>query len=362
MNPSRVATATVMVLALGACAFTTTSKPSEGTATKASPIPSVPASVRVHGTIAFRRFTDTSLNSSQIVTAQLDGRQQRAVTHPGPGVQDTLASWSPDGRQLAFMRITGGPKASAEVYVVGRQGGPVSQITHSPAGAVCDESASPDPALQTSSVSCNGDPAWSPDGKVIAYSHFYRKNSVANSDLWLANADGSGSRPLIAHGHLARDSGPTWAPDGTRIAFERSNDSGTGSIFVVNADGTGVRQLTSSRLNFGDHACWSPDGTRILFRTNPGNPTQEFHQSALYFVRPDGTGLTKLTDSGSNLEYLSSSWSPDSRWIVTGLVRRGDHNQQARLYLLSANAHQQRLIVDNPRWQSAPRWAPAPHD
>jgi Tol biopolymer transport system component len=317
--------------------------------------------VQPAGVVAFRRFTDPALTTSSIVTSRLDGSDQRILTAPAPGGQDTLPAWSSDGKRLAFMRISPGPGATAEVYVVERTGGPVRQLTRSPAGSTCEDSAGPQPAAPSSSISCNGDPSWSPDGSQLAYSHRSRKNSVSRSEIWVLNQDGTGGHVLIAGGLPARDSSPAWSPDGTRIAFEHVNDDGTSSIVVVRADGSGERQLTASGKSFGDHAAWSPDGDKLLFRSNPGNPTQAFHTSDLYTVRADGTDLTQLNQSDRNLEFLSSSWSPDGKWIVTGLVQRGSGSDRAQLYVLTADATQKRLVIDNPYWQSAPRWMPG-HD
>jgi TolB protein len=72
------------------------------------------------------------------------------------------------------------------------------------------------------------------------------------------------------------------------------------SIFVIGADGRGLRQVTPWRLDAGDHPDWSPDGRRILFRA----PEHFFAGSNLWTVRPDGTGLKQLTHFRSTIEVL----------------------------------------------------------
>jgi len=350
----------LLVVSVQACSFTSSGASPSRVATSQVSIPPISASGTPAGLIAFRRYTDNDLTTSQIMAAHLDGTDQRDLTASTPGVRDTLPAWSHDGEHLAFLRTTPAPHATAEVFVVGRSGGPVRQLTHSPPGAGCGATSGPNPAAPTSSLSCNSDPSWSPDGTTLAYSHRYLHDSVMRTEIWVTDQAGGKAHALAAGGQPVQGSGPSWSPDGTRIAFERGNNHGTSAIFLVRADGTGEQQLTAGNLSFGDHPTWSPDGTEILFRSNPNDPTQGFEQSDLYTVHPDGTGLTKLTHSAPDLEYLSSSWSPDGRWIITGLVHRGSHGNQAQLYLLSAHADQGRLVVDNPHWQSAPRWSPTP--
>lgn len=348
----------LLIVAASACAFSSSSMPRDTQSGPGITMLPIPPTDQPGGQIAFRRFTDSSLTSSHIVVARPDGSQQQDVTAPASGVRDTLPAWSPDGSLLAFTRITPAPAATAEVYVVGRQGGSARQLTHSPPGTACGGSAGPLPAAPTTSLSCNGDPTWSPDGKIIAYSHRFQQSSVTRSEVWLVRADGSDAHALNAGGPPVQDSGPAWSPDGTHLAFERG-DGDTSSIFLVRSDGREEKQLTGAGLNFGDHPAWAPDGTKILFRSNPDDPTQGFQQSDLFTIRTDGTGLTRLTRSQPNLQYLSATWSPDGRWIVTGLVQRDSHDAQAQIYLLSPTAAQGRLLLENTLWQSAPRWAPA---
>src|SRR4051812_11458741 len=112
-------------------------------------------------TIAFRRFTGATSSSSQILTARLDGSQEKVLTTPGPRGVDSLPTWSPDGSRLAFSRSLQRPDCGPtcfekEIYVVGASGGTPTQLTQGPGGVLC-----------TNQVpeSCSGDPAWSPDGK-----------------------------------------------------------------------------------------------------------------------------------------------------------------------------------------------------
>src|SRR3954452_5858172 len=109
----------LVLLGVTACAFgSSTTSESTSSAPPVAVVP-IPPGVQPDGLIAFRRFTDSSLQASHIVTAHPDGSQEQNLTEPAAGVQDTLPTWSPDGRQVAFMHITSTPSPAAEVYLVG---------------------------------------------------------------------------------------------------------------------------------------------------------------------------------------------------------------------------------------------------
>src|SRR5919106_145760 len=89
---------------------------------------------------------------------------------------------------------------------------------------------------------------------------------------------------------------PVWSPDATQIAFA-SRRSGSFDIYVMNADGTGTRQLTSGKQN-DSHPSWSPDGQKIAY----------FEDGAIYAVELGGGEIEKLTDSANN--DSSPAWNP----------------------------------------------------
>jgi eukaryotic-like serine/threonine-protein kinase len=145
------------------------------------------------------------------------------------------------------------------------------------------------------------------DGTRLVYSSVLVTINVQRLPVDPATALPTGDPTWVTSG-TRRWSSPDPSPDGRRIAMY-SLTQPEGDLFVINADGTGLRQIT------GDTAVdrvprWSPDGERIAFFSTRGGPLQ------LWTIRADGSELTQLTDLGT-----VGVWSPDGTRIATGTVR-----------------------------------------
>jgi TolB protein len=207
-------------------------------------------------------------------------------------------------------------------------------------------------------------PAYSPDGRQIVFAWIWGSDKVfadgtdqaENMALDIMNADGSGRREIYKLGpHEADLNYPQFSPDGRRLVFEQHNSS-QGSprqghaIVVINTDGSGVLRLTPWGLKAGDAPDWSPDGNLIVFRSNVDIDTK---QSQIYVVRPDGSGLKQLTHFKSGTKVLSSSFSPDGKWIVFGAKGKGGNPD---VYVMRTNGKAMRPLTRTGQWDSAADW------
>jgi Tol biopolymer transport system component len=190
-------------------------------------------------------------------------------------------AWSPDGEKIAFSSSRAG---KPHIFVMNADGTGTTQLTNS---AKADEQ-----------------PSWSPDGKRIVFNR--------EGALFEAPARG-GPAHRVGKGTGSAD-GPAYSPDGKLIAYDyRRPGYENREIYVMRADGTGIRQLTHLEY-VSSLPAWSPDGKTIAFMSNLRGGKYQ-----IYTIRPDGTHLRQVTTSPSDV--IQPSWTPDGKSI--GYVREG---------------------------------------
>ncbi len=152
------------------------------------------------------------------------------------------------------------------------------------------------------------DPDWAPDGDRVAYRDS-RKGINVDDEIYVVGVDGSDGLNLTKD--PANDWSPAWSPDGEQIAFA-SDREGELRIFVMAADGSGVRRLTEI---WGEYPAWSPDGGQVAFASYVGGtgPTGDPDYD-IFVVNADGSGLRRLTEHPAYDMY--PTWSPDGTQIA----------------------------------------------
>lgn len=163
------------------------------------------------------------------------------------------------------------------------------------------------------------EPDYSPDGKSIAFSS---GDSMAVMNLHIMNADGSHNRLLLD----LEDSiiGPAWSPSGEKIAFSTfvaGSEKPSGDVYIVNADGTGLKNLTHSMDGSAIKPEWSPGGDYIYFMSG----TERDGAMDIYRMDSEGGHLSRLTDfSESGLQAFDVKPTPDGDTLVfTGTNKEG---------------------------------------
>jgi Tol biopolymer transport system component len=185
----------------------------------------------------------------------------------------------------------------------------------------------------------------SADGQSLV---FY--SAAPQEDLYVSRSDGTNRRRLTDD--PARDRGPAWSPDGRQIAFF-SDRSGSYEIWTINADGTGLRQLTNTPGANRSGILWSPDGSRLLY--------QQRRESTwdVYLIDPrkppEQQVLEQLPAIGRSDEYFSAtSWSRDGQHIA-GNRAFLDRASPAGIFVYSLAAKTFRMVTDaaaGGRWLS----------
>ena len=216
-----------------------------------------------------------------------DGSAVRKLTDSDGSAQYRNPAWAPDGSRLALeCRM----ENVWEVCLVNSDGSGLRRLTpHRPDGR---SSQSPD---------------WSPDGKWIAF-HSNRDAKLdgapaySGTDIYLMDTEGSSITRLTETlpGRLTQN--PAWSPDGKMIAFNSTRDGDSiatdWEIYVMNSDGTGIRRLTHDKKPDG-HPRWSPDGQSLIFHSNRDGLEGKADEVELYVIGVDGKNLRRITNNAA---------------------------------------------------------------
>jgi TolB protein len=183
------------------------------------------------------------------------------------------------------------------------------------------------------------EPAYSPNGRLIAFAS--RRGS--SFDLFAMRADGTGTKQLTST--RENDAHPSWSPDGERIVFQRGDPS---HLYIMDADGSSVRRVTDDPAPETQPA-WSPDGRWIAYvRRTPGTEIRE-----VWLVRPDGSERHPLTTLGATVD--GPAWSPDGERIAFASNDRGDRFD---VYVIGVDGTGLRRLTRSTEAAFEPAWSP----
>jgi Tol biopolymer transport system component len=163
------------------------------------------------------------------------------------------------------------------------------------------------------------------DGLIAYVSH--GGPASRNYGIVLVKADGRGLRNLTTNW---RDMSPAWSPDGSKLVFVRA-----GRLYVIGADGSGLRRITPLRLNRAFSPAWSPDGRSIAF----------VRGRTLYVMRSDGRAIRRIFYRDT-LWAGRPSWSPDGKWIAFGLVDDTDYDERGSIVVMPSTGGELRYVTN----------------
>ncbi|MFO1326646.1 MAG: Tol-Pal system beta propeller repeat protein TolB [Rubrivivax sp.] len=183
-------------------------------------------------------------------------------------------------------------------------------------------------------------PAWSPDGRELAYVSFETQKAV----VWVQNVM-TGERRQLAN-FRGSNSAPAWSPDGRELVVTLST-TGIAQLFVLPREGGTPRRLTSSNA-IDTEACYSPDGRLIYFVSDRGGGPQ------IYRVAASGGNPERVTFNGAH--NISPAVSPDGR-LLAYVARQGGGAFKLALLELDGSGGAPRLLTDTNDDES-PSFAP----
>ena len=232
--------------------------------------------------------------------------------------------------KLVFTADRPGRDLPDEIYVANADGTNEQRLTFTDAVSSCLPT-----DLRCPPSGSNLMPKWSPNGRQIAFA----TDRSGMFQVYVMNDDGSDLRQLTTEGGAM----PAWSPDGHRIAFTSAR--APNDVFAINTDGTGLVNLTNHPA-VDARPDWSPDGRRIAF-----NSARDGNQE-IYVMNADGSSPVRLTfNAGTD---MGAEWSPNGQKIAFESNRDGNRE----IYVMNADGTDQVRLTFDSRIDAFPCWSP----
>ena len=174
----------------------------------------------------------------------------------------------------------------------------------------------------------------------------FHSNRDGDFDIYVMNADGSGVRQLTHT--TVHEFDPIWSPNGKRIAFARLDETGDFDVIVMNADGSGEINLTNNDVVNDFAGAWSPDGKRMAIASNRDGDDEVF------IINLDGSGVTQLTHN--DVRDFPTAWSPNG----TQILFESNRDDDEELYVMNVDGSGVTRLTNNPGRDEGDRagWSP----
>jgi Tol biopolymer transport system component len=263
----------------------------------------------------------------EIFTMSPEGKKLEQLT--SNAVDDFDPAFSSD-EKISFVSQNvqpSNPEGDSEVYLMDADGSDPRNLTNT-TGAVSDQN-----------------PRFSPDGQEIAFTSFGKQPSNAEGDfeIYLMNADGSGQRNLTNNAGLS-EFVSDFSSDGREIAFssfgvQPSNPEGDFEIYLMNADGANQRNLTDTVGTISDFdAAISPDGQTVAYVSAGVQPSNPEGDDEVFAINADGSGRRNLTDTANGVQDQFPDFAPDGMKIAYDSYGTQPSNPEgdAEVYVMDA--------------------------
>jgi TolB protein len=278
--------------------------------------------------IAYAFQPGTAGDIHKIYTINSDGTENRQAVFANIGLNHL--SWSPDGTKFALVGYMDNTNLTWSIHTVNVDGSNLTRLT-------------------TVANVQDSEPSWSPNGLQIAFTRMFPLQNDRN-ELWLMDGSGSNQHYIGIEGLAAK-----WSPDGSRFIYT-SNRSGNHEIYTCNIDGTNELQLTHSG---GDEwmPIWSPDGNQIAYSLSTGTWEAGSRTTYEIFVmNSDGSNIRQLTSN--NFFDFYPRWSANGTRIAFESDRSAAEHWE--VYVMNADGSNVGRVTNSPGGYTAicPVWRP----